>query len=97
MKVKELIKILELCDPDSPVFVNVGTEGDAEYRRKCAKVELAGGECLEFMDIKDVNISEEKDNDTEFLSLTINAKQSNYPKEAFEIALKKFDELYQKK
>ena len=97
MKVKNLIKLLELCDPEQGVLVNLGAEGDAEYRRDCAKVELASGECLNYMKIEDAVIYKENEDDHEILCLIINAEQANYPKEAFEKALKKFDEKYQER
>ena len=97
MKVKNLIKLLELCDPEDDVLVNLGADGDAEYRRNCAKVELASGECLNYMKINDAIIYRDEDSEEETLCIIINAEQSNYPKEAFENAIKEFEEKYQER
>ena len=98
MKVKTLIKLLELCDPEQIVLVNLGSEEDAEYRRKCAKAELAHGDCLNYMKIDDVVMyKNEDDEEDDTLCMMINLEQTNYLDEAFGNALKEFEEKYQER
>ena len=56
MKVKDLIKVLQSVDPESELSLEVGY--DKEYREKCAKAELAEGECLNYFYIDQINICE---------------------------------------
>ena len=59
MKVKDLIKILNSVNPDSEIGLTLGTDGDYEYRKDCAKAELVSGQCLNFLVIDKVVINDD--------------------------------------
>ena len=54
MKAKDLVRILQGLAPDTEVVFEVGR--DAEYRKQCAKAELASGDCLTCFDVGKVEI-----------------------------------------
>ena len=74
MKTKHLIKILEAVDPESDVGLQIGGNDDQAYRDLCAMAELAGGECLSYLEISEARIYEADDKTC--VSLTL--QQWNY-------------------
>lgn len=54
MKAKDLIRILQGLEPDATVLFEVGRY--EEYRKLCAKAELAKGDCLTCFDVDKVEI-----------------------------------------
>lgn len=47
MEAKDLIRILQGLKPDANVIFGVGWYPD--YRKQCAKAELASGDCLDYL------------------------------------------------
>ena len=89
--VKDLIKVLQSVDPESELFLEVGY--DKEYREKCAKAELAEGECLNYFYINQINIREKYRD----LRLTPYATAILYQtKVDLAEKVKVFDEMYSK-
>jgi len=91
MKAKHLIKILEAVDPESEVGLQIGSDNDQTYRDLCAMAELAGGECLSYLQISEARIYEADDKTC--VSLTLH--QWNYCN--LESAATDFGETYKKK
>ncbi len=61
MKAKDLVRILQGLAPDTDVVFEVGR--DAEYKKQCAKAELAVGDGLACFDVDKVEIFVEDSND----------------------------------
>ena len=87
MKSKDLIRILQIVDPESCVTFTLGK--NEEYREKCAKAQLADGGCLDNLVIDYVNIY----TDEEIWS-DIVLKQENLI--YFDESAQKFDKIYLK-
>lgn len=86
MKAKDLIKILQAVDPDSKVTMMLGDVHDDEYRIMCSKVQLASGECLDFLAVKSVCIYEDSGTYADIV-----LKQDNYSDENLERIANDFD------
>lgn len=54
MKVGDLIKVLQGLNPDRNISFSLGRSN--EYREKCAKAELACGECLGWLAVDGIEI-----------------------------------------
>lgn len=91
MKTKHLIKILEAADPESEVGAQIGSDNEQTYRDLCAMAELAGGECLSYLEVSEARIYEE--NGKTLVSLTL--QQWNYSD--LEDAAADFGETYKRK
>ena len=93
MKAKDLIKILESV-PESEVSLQIGGLQEDDYRQQCAKVELASGECLEYLEIEYamVHPSTHKDGSDAYVTLVL--RQNNYAN--LEQVAEEFDKIYKK-
>ena len=93
MKAKELIKVLGAVDPESEVGLQIGGYGDAgeEYRGMCAKVQIEGGECLDYLSIDYAIIH---DDDETWVNLVL--RQHNYKDCDMTDIANRFDEKHNK-
>ena len=91
MKAKELIKILEAVDPESEIGLQLGGYGREEYRNMCAKVQIEGGELLDFLRIDYAIIHNDDD-----VWVNLVLRQDNYNESGMSEIAKKFDEKYKK-
>lgn len=57
MKAKDLIRVLQVLDPESGVSLSLGNNN--EYREKCAKAELVSGSCLEYLSVESVEFHDD--------------------------------------
>ena len=91
MKVKELIKILQILDPDDDVCFSLGR--NQEYRTACAKAEIIEESCLYNLVIDEVVLETREGN----LRSDIILEQDNYGKlsDLSEVS-KEFDTIYTK-
>lgn len=89
MLVKDLIKTLQILDPEALVGLQIGRS--QEYREMCAKAELAGANVLDVLIVDMVEIHDEGEDG---LWLNIILKQANisYLPEIAE----EFDKMYKK-
>ena len=88
MKAKDLIRVLQVLDPESSVTFSLGN--DQEYRDKCAKAELVVGDCLGFLAIDNVVFH---DDDGLWCDIVLFQDNLGY----LDDEAKKFDEQYIKK
>ena len=56
MKAADLIKALQVADPNTEVGFSLGDKHEDEYRDMCAKAELETMECLSILDVAVVEI-----------------------------------------
>ncbi len=75
MTSEKLIKILGAVDPESEVVLQLGHVDEDDYRDVCAKVQIADGDCLDFLEIDEVFINEDGDRR---LSPNLILRQFNY-------------------
>ena len=87
MKAKDLIKILQLFEPDKNVSFSLGS--DEEYQDKCAQAQLVWGGCMDVLSVDFVSIIDAGQNETWF---NIVLKQDSYNN--LDEAAKKFNEQY---
>ena len=92
MNAGDLIKILQVVDPSQEVEFSIGGLYETQYRQNCAKVELQGGDCLNFLYAKGAEIL--SDGDTPFLTITL--EQVNWPIEGFIKEANAYDREYKK-
>ena len=88
MKAKDLIRVLQVLDPESGVSLSLGNNN--EYREKCAKAELVSGDCLAFLAVDTVEFH---DDDGE-LWCDLVLRQNNLYE--LDYAVKRFDEKFQR-
>ena len=88
MTAGNLIKMLQTVDPSQEVEFSIGGALDDSYRRKCAKVELRGGECLNYLCANGAVIY--CDGGTPFLTITL--EQINWPSDGFKKQVEKYDQ-----
>ena len=88
MKAKDLIRVLQVLDPESGVSLSLGNNN--EYREKCAKAELFSGGCLSNLS---VDFVEFHDDDDELWCDIIVCENNLYD---LDDTAKRFDEKYQK-
>ena len=92
MTAGNLIKILQVVDPSQVVEFSIGSVRDYKYRAECAKVELRGGECLNYLCANGAEIH----NDDDTLWLTITLRQINWPSDGFTKQVEKYDQEHKK-
>ena len=88
MKAKDLIRVLQVLDPESGVSLSLGNND--EYREKCAKAELFSGGCLSNLS---VDFVEFHDDDGELWCDIIVCENNLYD---LDDTAKRFDEKYQR-
>ena len=88
MKASELAKILQAISPDSEVSVCFKNDEEAD---KYAKAELLKGECLNFLEVREVRISPATEGPM-FIDLIVG--DYNWNEGQLEEARDKFDEKY---
>ena len=77
MKAKNLIKIIQLMDPEEEVCFGIGNSTDFEYREMCAKAEIVSGECLDYLRVTDAIIDRDTSYGKEKLLIYLNLEQFN--------------------
>lgn len=90
MKAKDLIRVLQGLDPESHVSLSLGRND--EYRKKCAKAELATGDCLGFLAVDKIEIYPEEGGKDMWADIVLEQKNLGYLEEEAE----KFDKMYSK-
>ena len=90
MKAKDLVRVLQGLDPESHVTLSLGRND--EYRKKCAKAELATGDCLGFLDVDKIEIHPEDGGEEMWADIVLEQNNLGYLEEEAE----KFDEMYSK-
>ena len=90
MKAKDLIRVLQGLDPESTITLSLGR--DDEYREKCAKAELAEGECLGFLAVDKIEVYPENGGEDMWADIVL--EQNNLGLLDEEAA--KFDKMYSK-
>jgi len=90
MKAKDLIRVLQGLDPESSVTLSIGR--DDEYRKKCAKAELATGDCLGFLAIDRIEIYPNEGGKEMWADIVLEQNNLGY----FEEEAARFDTIYSK-
>lgn len=90
MKAKDLIRVLQGLDPESHVTLSLGR--DDEYRKKCAKAELATGDCLGFLAVDKIEIHPDEGGKDMWADIVLEQNNLGY----FEEEAEKFDKMYSK-
>ena len=90
MKAKDLIRVLQGLDPESHVTLSLGR--DDEYRKKCAKAELATGDCLGFLAVDKIEIHPDEGGKDMWADIVLEQNNLGYLEEEAE----KFDKMYSK-
>lgn len=90
MKAKDLIRVLQGLDPESHVTLSIGR--DDEYRKKCAKAELATGDCLGFLAVDKIEIHPDEGGKDMWADIVLEQNNLGYLEEEAE----KFDKMYSK-
>jgi hypothetical protein len=90
MKAKQLIRILQGLAPDTNVIFELGR--GAEYRKLCAKAELAIGSCLDILQADKVEVLVDDGEDGELCNIILS--QSNIPN--LDDVVERYDEQIKK-
>ena len=94
MKAKNLIKILDLMDPEDEVCFGIGAAHDDEYREICAKAEIVSGQCLNYLRVSSADVDRDTSYNEEKIVLYLNLEQFNLY--SLREDAKKFDVLYKR-
>ena len=90
MKVGDLIKVLQVLSPECSFTLSLGRND--EYREKCAKAELACGDCLNWLTVDRIEIYPDEDSSEIWADIVL--KQDNLG--SLGEAADKFDKQYLK-
>ena len=95
MKAKNLIKILMSVDPESDVWLSVGTWFEDKEANRCAKMQLMRGDCLDLLQVEEAKIfKDEMDESDEKYNVQLILEQKNWPEKDMIEAVQEFDRLY---
>lgn len=90
MKASELIKILQVSNPDSPVLFTVGV--DDKHRIQYAMMEILEGEVLGYLSVRGARIL----HDDEGLLVDVSLQQDNYDEGVIDDIEKEFYKRFQR-
>lgn len=92
MTAGQMIKILQAVEPETSVCFTIGeryTNGGAEYRKDCAKVQLEGYNCLGFLEARRADIFHGQSDDP--LQIDFILEQFNYSDKEIDDIVKEYD------